>query len=71
MDLNWVTSIPLVGKLRVPTNTTALASVCYGTVLRDQFSEVLTEELISKASLIGHSSLLPWKENSTLFRKTG
>jgi len=60
MKPKWVTGISSAVKFRGSVNTKALAIFYYETFLRDQFSSVLTEELISSASLIGHSSLLTW-----------
>lgn len=69
VNLNWVTGISLAVKFKDSTNIKALAIFHYEKFHRDQFSEVLTEKLISSVSLIGHSILWTCKENSTSFRK--
>lgn len=45
-------------KFRGSTGIKALAIFNYETSHRDQFSEVMTEELISRESLLGHNILL-------------
>lgn len=50
--LNWIMGISLAEKFRGSTDTKAPATFCYKTFLRDQLPEVLTEELISSASLL-------------------
>lgn len=69
VKLNWVMGISLAKKTGGPTDTEVPATFCYETFLRDQLPEVLTEELISSASLIDRSSFSTWKEHSTLCRK--